>query len=261
MSDKNEVFDTLFHLDVNERVEKKKAGNTQLTYLSWAWAWAEVKKRYAEAQYEILKFDNNQPYVYDEKTGYMVFTKVTIEDITHEMWLPVMDGANKAMKSQPYDYQVINWTNGKRDGFTSKSVEAATMFDINKTIMRCLVKNLAMFGLGLYIYSGEDLPETEPSPIVNSKDVQILDTLIKTLAPKVGKTEDETKQIMLDSKGIKESDLAKLNKDQYGLLLNALRELNEKYEKQAKDTKKAKVTEPPKKEEQETLLDRYNKPK
>ncbi len=80
----------------------------------------------------------------------MVFTKVTIEGLTHEMWLPVMDGANKAMKAKQYTYKTK---------YAEKTVEPATMFDINKTIMRCLVKNLAMFGLGLYIYAGEDLPE------------------------------------------------------------------------------------------------------
>ena len=172
MNDK--VFETLFHLDVNSRVEKKKTGNTQLSYLSWAWAWAEVKKRYPEAAYKILKFENNLPYVYDANTGYMVFTEVTIGDVTHEMWLPVMDGANNAMKAEPYEYQVIKWTNSKRDGFTTKSVDPATMFDINKTIMRCLVKNLAMFGLGLYIYSGEDLPEEAPPEAMSIEQKEIL---------------------------------------------------------------------------------------
>lgn len=144
-------FTTLNGVNVNEHTEQKTTGNTTLTYLSWAWAWAETKKLYPNAKYEIVKF-NGLPYVFDEKTGYMVYTTVTIEDITHEMWLPVMDGANKAMLDRPYTYKTK---------FGEKSVEAATMFDINKTIMRCLVKNLAMFGLGLYIYAGEDLPESE----------------------------------------------------------------------------------------------------
>lgn len=89
----------------------------------------------------------------------MVFTDVTIEDITHEMWLPVMDGANKTMLDHPYTYQVKEYKDGKATGrMIEKSVEAATMFDVNKTIMRCLTKNLAMFGLGLSLYQGEDLP-------------------------------------------------------------------------------------------------------
>lgn len=141
------VFEKLNNANVNGHTEEKNG----LTYLSWAWAWAEVKKAYPDANYTIEKF-NGLPYVYDENTGYMVYTTVTIEGITHEMWLPVMDGANKAMKAKAYEYQTK---------YGKKTCEAATMFDVNKTIMRCLVKNLAMFGLGLYIYAGEDLPESE----------------------------------------------------------------------------------------------------
>lgn len=144
------TFEKLNGINVNGHVELKNG----LTYLSWAWAWAEVMKAYPEAVYEIWKDDQNRPYLYDEDLGYMVFTSVTLRGQTREMWLPVMDGANKAMKREPYTYKVKSY--GK---WTEKTVQAATMMDINKTIMRCLVKNLAMFGLGLYIYAGEDLPE------------------------------------------------------------------------------------------------------
>lgn len=150
----SEVFEELLSVNVNDHVEVKDNGRTKLSYLSWSFAWAETKKRYPNAQYEIKKNDKGLPYVYDELTGFMVYTSVTIEGITHEMWLPVMDGNNKAMKAQPYTYTTR---------YGEKTVEAATMFDINKAIMRCLVKNLAMFGLGLYIYAGEDLPITEDS--------------------------------------------------------------------------------------------------
>ncbi|NDV70462.1 DUF1071 domain-containing protein, partial [Dysgonomonas sp. 25] len=97
------------------------------------------------------------PYLVDSSTGIIVYTSVTVNGLTHEMWLPVMDGANKAMKLETYTYSVYDRYQKK---WIEKTVEAATMFDINKTIMRCLTKNLAMFGLGLYIYAGEDLPET-----------------------------------------------------------------------------------------------------
>lgn len=154
MKTSEEIFDTLFHLDVSDRIEKKKTGKTSLSYLSWSWAWAEFKKVAPDATYEIKKFDNGDgrlvPYLYDPKLGIMCFTEVTAGGVTHEMWLPVMDGANKAMKFSSYTYKTK---------FGEKSVEAASMFDVNKTIMRCLVKNLAMFGLGLYIYAGEDLPD------------------------------------------------------------------------------------------------------
>lgn len=150
-TEQSTVFDRLFAVDVSNQIEKKDAGNGKsLSYLSWSFAWANVKKRFPDANYEICKFGENQlPYVYDKNTGYMVFTKVTIDGITHEMWLPVMDNRNEAMLDHPRQIKYKNYT---------ANVEAATMFEINKTIMRCLVKNLAMFGLGLYIYAGEDLP-------------------------------------------------------------------------------------------------------
>jgi len=142
------VFDSLNAINVNDKVEKK----SNLTYLSWAWAWAEVKKVYPSATYTVLRDPlTEKPYFYDENLGYMVMTSVTIDGQTLEMWLPVMDGANQAMKKDSYEYSTR---------YGVKTVDAATMFDINKTLMRCLTKNLAMFGLGLYIYAGEDLPET-----------------------------------------------------------------------------------------------------
>lgn len=157
--EKKTAFEILNAVNVNDHTEVKDTGKVKLTYLSWAWAWAEVKKRFPTASYEIIKFDG-LPYVYDEKTGFMVYTKVTIEGVTHEMWLPVMDGNNRAMLDHPYEVKT------KYNSFT---VQAATMFDVNKTIMRCLTKNLAMFGLGLYIYAGEDLPE-DPDEDVKVKD-------------------------------------------------------------------------------------------
>ena len=147
--DKN-FFELLNAVDVNGHTEQKNG----LTYLSWAWAVAEVSKRFPDMVYEVCKFDNGNgvmlPYMYDENTGYMCMTKVTIGGITKEMWLPVMDNNNNAMKNVPYTIQTK---------YKSIDVKPATMFDVNKAIMRCLTKNLAMFGLGLYIYAGEDLPE------------------------------------------------------------------------------------------------------
>ncbi|HEY5630507.1 MAG TPA: DUF1071 domain-containing protein [Nitrososphaeraceae archaeon] len=126
-------FEKLIALNVNDKTEKKG----KFTYLSWAWAWAEFVKIYPEATYEVVKNENGLPYFSDD-TGGMVYTKVKAGVLTHEMWLPIMDAYNKAKKQ--FD-----------------------MMDVNKTVMRCLVKNLAMFGLGLYIYAGEDLPEGEES--------------------------------------------------------------------------------------------------
>ena len=196
MKEKITHFEILNALDVNDKTENKSNGSTELTYLSWAWAWQECKKQFPNATYEIEKFENNLPYVYDEETGYMVFTKVTIEDITHEMWLPVMDGANKAMKSKPYTYKTK---------YGEKSVEAATMFDINKTIMRCLTKNLAMFGLGIYIYAGEDLPEDAKVKLDNMREeIKSLPNALEVIK-KYGKklsecNEDELNKIIKELK-------------------------------------------------------------
>ena len=189
-----EHFNKLFAINCNDKTEKKNNGSTELTYLSWCYAWSEVKKLYPNARYEILKFGENKlPYVFDEKTGYMVFTRVEIEDIEHEMWLPVMDSANKAMKDKPYAYRVKEYKFGKFTGnYIDKFVEPATMFDINKTIMRCLTKNLAMFGLGLYIYAGEDLPENvdneEPKNSAK-KELMIQDSQKELIINKFSKEE------------------------------------------------------------------------
>ena len=151
-------FVKLFAIDFKDHLEVKKSGNTELKYVSWAYAWAEVKKLYPSASYEVKKF-NGLPYVYDPLTGFMVYTSVTIEGVSHEMWLPVLDGANKAMKAVPYTYTTPKWDYNpqtrrrEKIGMEERTVEAASMFDVNKAIMRCLVKNLAMFGLGLYVYA------------------------------------------------------------------------------------------------------------
>lgn len=165
-NNKKSVFETLNAINVNDMVEKKKTEKSTLTYLSWSSAWQVVKEKFPDVEYEILRNpETNLPYWYDPLTGYMVFTKVSIKNQTHTMWLPVMDGTNHAMKAEPYQVQT------KYKKFT---VPAATMCDINKAIMRCLVKNLSMFGLGLYIYRGEDLPtDTEQAqPAQPAKPVE-----------------------------------------------------------------------------------------
>lgn len=172
-----EIWNTLSPIDCTEHVEIKKAGDRELKYLSWAWAWGILKKHFPNSTYEVREW-NERPYLYDENLGYLVHTSLTIEGITQSMRLPVMDGANKALKSKPYQFTVKNpnfkwakWDNEKNGYFDkfgnqqteylTKIVASATMFDINTAIMRCLVKNMALFGLGHYIYAGEDLPCVE----------------------------------------------------------------------------------------------------
>jgi hypothetical protein len=145
-----EKITKLLEKNVNEFTEKKN----NLTYLSWANAWKIALQEDENISYEVDKYDG-KPYLFDENLGYIVSTKVTMFGKTLPMILPVMDNTNKAMKSVVYEYETRA---GKR------KVEPATMFDINTAIMRCLVKNLALFGLGLYIYAGEDLPDGEDKP-------------------------------------------------------------------------------------------------
>lgn len=124
MQENKSIFDVLFEINVNDRVEKENG----LSYLSWSYAWAAVKKRFPEATYKIHQFgEAHLPYVFDEGVGYMIFTEITIDGLTHTMWLPAMDGANKTMKSKGYTYD----TKSKKN----ISVEPASMFDINKAIM------------------------------------------------------------------------------------------------------------------------------
>lgn len=123
-----------FTVDCTKFVEKKN----NLSYLSWANAYAEMKKLYPDLSYRILKNPNMDmlPAFGNDSIGFICYTEVTILGITHEMWLPVMDFRNKAMMSP-------------------------TAMEINKTVMRCLTKNLAMFGLGINIYQGEDFPNSD----------------------------------------------------------------------------------------------------
>lgn len=178
-------------LNVNEHTEVKKVDrDTALTYLSWAWAWTETLKKDPTATYNIVKTVGADGvahcYEYSADLGYMVHTTVTIKGLTREMWLPVMDGKNNAMKNTEWSYKVKKYQYGKWDGqsYETKSVASATMTDINKAIMRCLVKNLAMFGLGTYIYAGEDLPveagePCTPEQVAKMKDLGVLEENIK----------------------------------------------------------------------------------
>jgi len=210
----NDVFETLRLVDVSEHVEEKDTGNAKLKYLSWAWAWHEVRRRCPTATYTIVKNEQGLPYFVDPEMGIMVYTTVTINDETHEMWLPVMDGANNPMRLEPYEYQVKNykfkwakWNEAKKGyydsygneqpEFITKKVEKATMFDINKTVMRCLTKNLAMFGIGLALYAGEDLfDDTEG----NKGDDAVAPAEKKTTTSKAKSTTSQTKETKAEPK-------------------------------------------------------------
>lgn len=135
-SNKKSAFEILNAINVNEHTEKKNG----LTYLSWAWAWQEVKKAFPEASYTIYENADGWNYFTDGKTCW-VKTGVTIEGLEHIEYLPVMNFKNQSI-----------------------AANAVTSFDVNKAIQRALTKACARHGLGLYIYAGEDMPENEDSP-------------------------------------------------------------------------------------------------
>lgn len=160
-------YATLAEINVSNMTEKKN----NLTYLSWTHAFNAACSKFPGLEYDVLMFEDERcvelPYIYDKHLGYMVMTTVTLEGVTRKMWLMVSDGANKSMRNEPWTYQVKNkgkWDNEKKcygpadPEFIEKTVQPATMFDINTTIMRCLTKNLAMHGLGINVYACEDLP-------------------------------------------------------------------------------------------------------
>lgn len=156
------IFKTLYAVDVSGRLEKKPSSDKrgpELSYLSWAWAWAEIKKLYPSASYRIIEFDergveteHGYPFQVIGSAGYMVWTELTLEGQTYRMWLPVMDSHNASVRKDGYTVQTR---------FSSYEVPPFSTTLLNKTIMRCLVKNMAIFGLGLTVYAGEDTPDAE----------------------------------------------------------------------------------------------------
>lgn len=160
------MFEALSALNLNEFVEKRN----DLTYLPWSDCFDVLRSVYPSATYKVIRNSDGLPYFADPNTGIMVFTEICIDGITSECFLPVMDYKNQAMKLTPYTYQV--WDSSKKT-YVDKHVEAATMFDINRSIWRCMVKNIAIAtGIGLYIFKGEDVPEKSSEDTVSSSKQQ-----------------------------------------------------------------------------------------
>ena len=132
------VWETLSKIDVNEHTEKK--GN--LTYLSWAWAWGQLKSAYPSATFEKHWFGGDGyklPVAKDEEGHAFVKVSVTVESETITETMPILNHSNKAVKNPD-------------------------SFQVNTSLQRCLAKAIAYHGLGHYIYAGEDLPNGEEKP-------------------------------------------------------------------------------------------------
>lgn len=208
-----EIFKILRQIDVSEHIEKLEQNNITLSYLSWAWAFDTIQQM-LPISYKVKHFTdmagNEQPYMFDKNTGYMVETEMTILGVTKGMWLPVMDSNNRAMKDEAY---TVTFKSGR-----NVSVQPANMFDVNKTIMRCLVKNVSLFGLGLYIYAGEDLPE-KPKEYITQEQI------------------DEMKKLGVKIDGVLKSfnvsDITLLEKTQADYVITSKRNYLEKQKKES----------------------------
>ena len=165
------VWKTLSAIDCSKNVEKK--GN--LSYLSWAWAWQTLNEHYPDSSYAFC------PPTFLANETCEVNVAVTVEGKTHSMWLPVMDNRNK-------------------------SIANPSTRDISDSRMRCLVKAIAMHGLGIYIYAGEDLPSAVQDAPIDSNQAAQLKALLEITESDVEKfckvfkcsTVDQMKAVQFD---------------------------------------------------------------
>jgi len=142
-------IEALLKKDVNSHTEKKN----NLTYLSWAWAWAEALKADPQASFSVQMFGDK---CYMEINGTaMVWVTVTMFGKPMVCQLPVMDNFNR-----PITIEGVTTTNK----YGKEIITKLDSFNVNTAIMRCMTKALSLHGLGLYIYAGEDLPEEGGKP-------------------------------------------------------------------------------------------------
>ena len=199
MSESN--FSKLNAIDVSKHTESRNG----LTYLSWAWAWGELKKVCPNAKYTVYENKDGLNYHTDGKTCW-VKTGVTIDDLEYIEYLPVMDFRHQSIP-----------------------VERVTSFDVNKTIQRSLTKAVARHGLGLCVYAGEDLPDTtekrsqEPKinkkaafvdpkhlALLNSaKTLEELDASVEKIKAELGDTFKDVRSLYVPIYKKREKELAK----------------------------------------------------
>jgi hypothetical protein len=140
-------FEQLNNINVQDKIEKK--GN--LSYLSWAFAWEQLKIKYPKAQYKVYEREDGIIYWTDGRTAW-VKVSVTVDDIEHIEYLPIMDYKNKSIP-----------------------VDQVSSFNVNTSIQRALTKAIARHGLGLYIYAGEDIPSAEKDDILEEERQSLYD--------------------------------------------------------------------------------------
>ncbi|MEY6553568.1 DUF1071 domain-containing protein [Bacillus cereus] len=190
MSETKNYFAELAVIDVSKHVEKKG----RFSYLSWSWAVDQLLKKYPDATWQVVRFDG-LPYMKTE-VGYFVEVEVTVNNITRSQIHPVLDNYNKP-------------------------IAKPTSFQINTSIQRCLAKAIALHGLGLYIYSGEDIPhDDEPkqaakqldnvpqqeqarqAEVANKQRIKAIHVQIRELSEVYNMSFEETKNTVKQSLGI-----------------------------------------------------------
>ena len=181
-----DVWDNLTKIDCSDKVEKKM----NLSYLSWAWAWGVLQEHYPQSTYLFYQGEDDVPYVKFPDGTAEVRCRVSIDNLTREMTLSVMDNRNNAIQN-PNSRQV------------------------NDTKMRCLVKCLAMYGLGHYIYAGEDVPSSDKEePKQESKNMA---KVSKPVEKPVEEPKDDKGEEWADLFVKSFLDLAKLQKTKEGM--------------------------------------------
>lgn len=193
-------FNDLYSVNVNGHTEKKN----NLTYLSWAWAWGEIKKKHPDATYTVYENADGWNYHTDGRTCW-VKTGVTVNGIEHIEYLPVMDYKNKSI-----------------------SVKDVTSYDVNKSIQRSLTKACARHGLGLYIYAGEDLPEEEAAEkqdASRSAKNTAANNIISGLAKARGKSDGEILNALM--RQISKPEGTTIESLEYDDLMDAIKILND----------------------------------
>lgn len=194
-----EIWDTLSNVDCSAHIEKK--GN--LSYLSWAWAWDQMMEHFPDADIhfpvDVQTHDDG---------SVTVWCRVSIGDVTRWMWLPVMDHRNNAIQNP----------------------DARAISDAR---MRCMVKCFALFGLGHYIYAGEDLPVSKPMP----EDDSLLDEAKGLWIRGAGLGLDEHKYMKALDQAVRQKDRARLEKG-----VPMVRKLIEKTESAVKELDLEKVS-------------------
>lgn len=190
MNETKNYFAELAVIDVSKHVEKKG----RFSYLSWSWAVDQLLKKYPDATWQVVRFDG-LPYMKTE-VGYFVEVEVTVNNITRSQIHPVLDNYNKP-------------------------IAKPTSFQINTSIQRCLAKAIALHGLGLYIYSGEDIPhDDEPkqaakqldnvpkqeqarqAEVANEQRIKAIHVQIRELSEVYNMSFEETKNTVKQSLGI-----------------------------------------------------------